>query len=102
MGRSATQPRVENRITDSEMIHHLSMLRPQLEIVVHFVIVKRANTGRTQSESFRSQVEPMPNRSCFEVHIAITSIACDLCRPFQLTDHRKEYACITSEFLPEA
>jgi len=44
----------------------------------------------------------MANGACFEMPIAITTIAMGAGGTLEIADHRKGHACITGEILPEA
>jgi hypothetical protein len=57
IGISCLEARVGNRITDREMVHHLSLLGRQVEITVHLIIVERADAGCPQPERFRGEIQ---------------------------------------------
>ena len=74
MATSCLQTRIGNRITDREMVHHLSLRGREVEIVVHLVVIERADAGRRESERLRREIEPMADSSSFEMHVAITAV----------------------------
>jgi len=45
ISKSRFQTRIDNRIPDGEMVHHLPVLGRQIEIAVHLVIVERADAS---------------------------------------------------------
>ena len=94
--------RIGNRITDREMVHHLSLLGRQVEITVHLLIVERADAGRPQPERFRGEIQAVADGACFEMHIAITTVTMGAGGALEIADHRERHACVTGEILPEA
>ena len=84
------------------MVHHLSLLGRQVEITVHLLIVERADAGRSQPERFRGEIQAMADGACFEMHIAITTVAMGAGGTIEIADHRERHACVTGEILPEA
>src|SRR3954451_23282749 len=96
------EARIGNRITDREMVHHLSLLGREVEIAVHLFVVERANAGRRQPECFRGQIEPVADSACFKMHIARTTITMGADGTVEIADHREGDACVTGEILPEA
>ena len=75
MAKSSFKARVDNRITDREMIHNLPLLGRQVEVAVHLLIVERADTGGSQPERFRSEIKALADGACFEMRISITAVA---------------------------
>src|SRR5437868_11728413 len=96
------EARIGNRITDREMVHHLSLLGREVEIPVHLFVVERANAGRREPECFRGEIEPVTDGACFKMHIAVTTITMGAGGTVEIADHREGDACVTGEILPEA
>ena len=61
MATLCLEARIGNRITDREMVHHLSLLGRDVEIIVHLVIVKRADASRPESERLRGEIVVLGN-----------------------------------------
>src|ERR1700752_3924589 len=93
---------IGNRITDREMVNHLSFLGREVEIAVNLFVVKRANAGCRQPEGFCRQIEPVPGSAGFKMYIVVTTITMHADRTVEITDHREREACVTGEILPEA
>ena len=87
---------------DREMVHHLSLLRRHVEIIVHAVIVERADPGRPQPQRLRGKVQAVTDGACFEMHLAITTVSMGTRGTLDIADHRKRHACVAGEILPEA
>ena len=102
MANSCLQPPIGNRITDREMVHHLSLLGRHVEIIMHRVIVKRAEAGRPESEGLRGEIQAVTDGACFEMHIAITTVSMGADGTLDIADHRERHACVAGEILPEA
>src|SRR5687768_1605293 len=102
MANSYLQARIANRITDREMVHHLSLLGRHVEIIMHHVIVKRADAGRPESERLRGEIQAVTDGACFEMHIAITTVSMGAHGTLNIADHRERHACVAGEILPEA
>src|SRR5262245_23780883 len=102
MASSCLKARIGNRITDREMVHHLSLLGRQVEIIVHLVIVKRADASGSESERLRGQIQAVTDGACFEMHIAITTVSMGADGTFDIADHRERHAGVAGEILPEA
>ena len=99
---SCLEARIGSRITDREMVHHLSPLRRKVEIIVHLVIVKRADASRPESERLRGEIQAVTDGACFEMHIAITAVSMGADGTPDIADHRERHACVSCEILPEA
>ena len=84
------------------MVHHLSLLRSYVEIPVHFVIVERADAGRTEPKRFRGEVHSVTDGAGFKMYIAITAFTMDSDRAFKIADHRERYTGVAGEVLSEA
>src|SRR5947209_958013 len=94
--------RIGNRITDREMVHHLSLLGREVEIAVHLFVVKRANAGCRQPQGFCRQIEPVPGSAGFKMYIAVTTVTMGADGTVEIADHREGDARVTGEILPEA
>src|SRR5438270_12555387 len=94
--------RIGNRITDREMVHHLSLLGREVEIAVHLFVVKRANAGCRQAEGSRRDIEPVADSAGFKMHVAVTTITIRADSTVEIADHRKGDACITRQILTKA
>ena len=57
------------------MVRYLSLLPREVEVAVHLIVVKRSNAGCRQPERFRRQVEPLADRACFKMYVAVATIA---------------------------
>lgn len=99
---SYLEARIGNRITDREMVHHMSLLGRQVEIIVHLVIVKRADASRPESERLRGEIQAVTDGACFEMHIAITTVSMGADGTLDIADHRERHACVAGEILREA
>ncbi|HEY1402232.1 MAG TPA: hypothetical protein VF953_11630, partial [Terriglobales bacterium] len=44
--RSSDDAWIGNRVTHREMVHHLSLFRCEIQIAVHLIVEKRANSSR--------------------------------------------------------
>jgi len=84
---SYLEARIGNRITDREMVHHLSLLGRQVEIIVHLVIVKRADASRPESERLRGEIQAVTDGACFKMHIAITTVSIGADGTLDIADH---------------
>src|SRR5450755_17438 len=93
---------IGNRITDREMVHHLSLLGREVEIAVHLFVVKRTNPGCRQPEGFCREIEPVADSPCFKMHIAVTTITMSAGGAVEIADHREGDACVTGQILPKA
>ena len=71
---SSLNARVDDWITDSEVVDNLSLFGRQLEIMMNPIIVERTDARRAQPERFRSQIHSLASGACFEMHVAITAV----------------------------
>src|SRR6185312_5913331 len=102
IGFLCLKTRVGNRITDREMVNDLFAPGRQIEIMVHFLIVERANSGSPQSERFRGEIHAVADGAGFEMHVAVTTIAVSARCAIEITDHRERHTRVACQFLPEA
>jgi len=84
------------------MVDNLSISGRHVEVLVHFIIVERADSRRSQSKRFRSKIERMADSARFKMHVAITSVAIMISGTFEIANHRKAHASVTSEVLTKA
>src|ERR1035438_6874395 len=84
------------------MVYDLSLVGFQVEMTVHFLIVKGTDAGCPQSKRFSGEIETLANSACFKMHIAITTVAIDTSGTIEIADHRKGHAGVTGEVLTEA
>ena len=98
---STLEARIDDWITDREVVDNLSLFGRQVEIMMHLIIVERADARRAQPERFRREIHSLADGACFEMHIAIAAVAIDAGGTVEIADHRKGHARITGEVLPE-
>src|SRR6185312_7005394 len=101
IGFLCLKTRVGNRITDREMVNDLFAPGRQIEIMVHFLIVERANSGSPQSERFRREIHAVADGAGFEMHIAVSTISMSAGCAIEFTDHRECHTRIACQVLPE-
>src|ERR1017187_9378817 len=89
---SCGKARIANRIAYREVVDHLPLLRRQVEITVHFVVVESANACRAQPERFGGEIQAVADRAGFEMHIAVTTIAMGAAGAIEIADHRERCA----------
>ena len=97
---STPEARIGDWITNREVVDNLSLFRCQVEVVMHLIIVERADARCTQPERFCSKIHSLADGTCFEMHIAIAAVAVGTGGTFEIADHRKGYARIAREVLP--
>ena len=68
---------------------------------MHLVIVERADAGRPKPERLRGEIQAVADGACFEMHIAITTVAMGAGGTLEIADHRERHACVAGEILPE-
>src|SRR5450631_4651187 len=84
------------------MVYDLSLAGYKVEVTVHLVIVEGTDAGRTQSKCFSGEIQAVANCACFEMRIAITTIAIGASGTIEIADHRKGHAGVTGQVLSEA
>src|SRR5688500_5745901 len=94
MASLCLKARIGNGITDREMVHHISLLRRQVEIIMHLVIVKRADASCPESERLRGEIQAVTDGACFEMHIATTTVSMGADGTLDIADHRERHACV--------
>src|SRR4051794_26861678 len=100
MTNSRLQARIESRVTDRKMVHHLSLLGRQLEITVHVFIIEGSDASRSQPERLCGENQPLTDGGCLEMAIAITTFTIKTGGALGSPDHRKRHAGVAREILP--
>src|SRR6266436_3655990 len=88
-------------MTDCEMVHDLSLIGRQVEIAMHWIVIKGADAGRAQPESFGGQVQTLADRARFEVYTTIAAVAMNAAGAIDIGNHGKRDAGIAREILAE-
>jgi hypothetical protein len=53
---SCLNARIGHPIPDREMVHHLPLLRGQIEVALHFIVEKSADSGGAESKRSHRQI----------------------------------------------
>src|SRR6266403_1657699 len=69
---------------------------------MHIIIVKRADARGIPAQRFRAEVEPLPDRTCFKMNVAIASISENLRGLCQVGNHRDCETTVSSKRLLKA
>src|SRR4051812_42193792 len=101
MTNSRLQARIESRIPDRKMVHHLSLLSRELEITVHVFVIERPDASRSQPERFCGEIQPLSYGACLEMDIAITTFTMNTGGAIEIPDHRKRHAGVAREILSQ-
>jgi hypothetical protein len=111
---SSFEARIGDGSADCEVIDHLpwKILRigvlpafrviEETEKAVHIVIVKCADSRGVPAERFRTDVQPLPDRTGLEERVSISAIAEYARRVGKIRDHRNGEAPVAGQRLLEA
>src|SRR5436309_1327362 len=101
MAISCLKARIWNRITYRKVVNHLTLLRGDVEIAMHFLIVECADACSTQAERFRGEIQALSKGASLEMHIAVAAVAMRTGGAVEIADHRKCHASVAREILSE-
>src|SRR3954454_3936496 len=68
---------------------------------MHFLIEESADTGRSKSQCFRRQIEALPDRAGFEMHVPIATLAIKADSAIQISNQGECHTGVAGQLLSE-